>query len=108
MGTVFADVRRVRAAGRVRMARQMLEEVQLQLSDVAGQDLLFDVAYLAAQLHELHLQVMQPMAYLPLPGTLPSEGDHGRGRAKQLSLKRQRTARSLRQTRPTSQQTTGT
>jgi hypothetical protein len=62
VGTVFADVRVVRVAARVRWARETLTEVSTELCEVGREDLLFEVTNLEMQLHELHLQLMQPLA----------------------------------------------
>jgi hypothetical protein len=63
---VFADVRAVRCAARIRWAREDLEEVSVQLAQVGREDLLFELTNLCSQLHELHLNVMQPARQLPL------------------------------------------
>jgi hypothetical protein len=60
MRLMFADVRAVRLAGKLRWARETCSEVGCGLLEVGREDLLFELTNIELQLHELHLQLMQP------------------------------------------------
>ena len=67
---MFADVRVVRIAGQIRRAREVLSETHAQLLDVGFDDVSFHLTQIECELHEAHLNLMQPFRQLP---PLPAE-----------------------------------
>lgn len=84
MRRVFADVRCVRLAAKVRWCRETLSEVGCGLAEVGREDLLFEVTNLELQLHELHLDLMQPLRE-PAPALAGQARLNGRGQPGSLS-----------------------
>ena len=84
MRPVFADVRAVRLAGKVRWCRETLGEVGCGLAEIGRDDLLFELTNLELQLHELHLELMQPMRKLA-PPTPRQERANGRAKPSRIA-----------------------